>query len=313
MIAFRASWGTGFRAPSLAQVGLGPSQESLFFSDSFGCADNIAYCATTDYKVVFAGNPRLKAEDTENYNFGVTLEPMEGLNIAVDYWDIQQDNKIDTAPFGFLYNQFCGVQNSPVCERGTPLPGDTLGPLLAVNSGFINIGAQSAHGVDVSMVYTTDVAGGALSVNFDYSHLLQFDREELNAAGTGFDTRPLKGEYQYPEHRWVLTGDFQHGDWGGYAAVNYVGEFEDTPDIDFDGVLDFDMNRSRTVDSFVTLNLQGRYTGFENTMIVIGLDNALDEDPPFAIGDGDTDLYGYVSSQHSPRGRFAYGKVTYTF
>ena len=37
--AFRASWGTGFRAPSLAQIGLGPSQESLFFSDTFGCAD----------------------------------------------------------------------------------------------------------------------------------------------------------------------------------------------------------------------------------------------------------------------------------
>jgi iron complex outermembrane recepter protein len=39
----------------------------------------------------------------------------------------------------------------------------------------------------------------------------------------------------------------------------------------------------------------------------------LDKEPPFAIGDGDTDLYGYVSSQHSPRGRFVYAKMTYTF
>ena len=38
-LAFRASWGTGFRAPSLAQIGLGPSQDSLFFEDTFGCAD----------------------------------------------------------------------------------------------------------------------------------------------------------------------------------------------------------------------------------------------------------------------------------
>ena len=38
-LAFRASWGTGFRAPSLAQIGLGPSQESQFFKDTYACAD----------------------------------------------------------------------------------------------------------------------------------------------------------------------------------------------------------------------------------------------------------------------------------
>lgn len=312
MLAFRGSWGTGFRAPSLAQIGLGPSQESLFFVDTFGCADNIVYCASTDYTVVFAGNPRLDAEESDNFNIGVTLEPADGLNIAVDFWDIQQDNKIDDASLGFLLNQ-CNVQNSTVCVRGTPLPGDTLGPLQSVNSGFINIGDQSVRGVDVGIVYSMDLAGGVLAVNLDYSHLLEFQRKELNASSTGFVTRQLKGEYEYPEHRWVLAGDWAISDWGVNLTVNYIGEFEDTPDIDFDGTLDYDENRSRTVDAFVTVNVQGRYTGFGNTTIVLGLDNALDEDPPFAVGDGDGDLYGYVQSQHSPRGSFAYGKVTYAF
>jgi iron complex outermembrane receptor protein len=61
------------------------------------------------------------------------------------------------------------------------------------------------------------------------------------------------------------------------------------------------------------LNLQARYTGFQNIELVLGADNALDEEPPFAIGDGDTDLYGYVSSQHDPRGRFIYGRMTFNF
>jgi outer membrane receptor protein involved in Fe transport len=87
----------------------------------------------------------------------------------------------------------------------------------------------------------------------------------------------------------------------------------DTPAIDFDGVLDFDSNTSRTVGSFTTLNLQGRYTGFDGLTIAVGIDNALDEEPPFAIGDGDTDLYGYVSGMHDPRGQFIYGKLTYRF
>jgi iron complex outermembrane recepter protein len=312
-LALRASWGTGFRAPSLAQIGLGPSQESLFFTDTYGCADNPAYCPATDYNIVFAGNPDLQPEESENYNLGVAWRPLEGLQLSVDYWDIEQEDKIDDVAFGYIYTQFCGVQDSTVCVRGTPLPGDTLGPLQSVNSGFVNIGEQSVTGIDFSVLYSTPLAAGELTVGLDYSRLLEFEKVELNADGTAFVRRELTGEYEFPEDRFVLTGDWSTQDWGLFGAVNYIGEFEDTPDIDFDGTLDYDTNRSRTVDAFITVNFQARYTGFEGLTIAVGLDNAFDEKPPFAIGDGDGDLYGYVSSQHDPRGRFAYGKVTYRF
>jgi len=306
-LAFRASWGTGFRAPSLAQVGLGPSQESRFFLDTYGCADNTAYCATTDYNLVFAGNPNLEAEESESWNFGVGWEPTASLTLSLDYWDIKQENKIDEAPFDYLYTTFCNDQQSDICIRGTPLPGDTLGPLLRINTGFINIGEQSVSGVDLAADYASDLAGGTLSVGLFYSYLLSFERVELNDTGSEFITRELAGKYEYPEHRWTLTGDWTSGDWGFYAALNYVGEFED-----LGGTLDYDADW-RTVSDFMTLNLQLRYSGFRNTQISLGIDNALDEKPPFAIGDGDTDLYGYVSSQHDPRGAYVYGKVTYTF
>ena len=312
-LAFRASWGTGFRAPSLAQIGLGPSQESQFFVDTYGCADNPTYCASTDYNILFSGNPDLQPEESENFNIGVAWKPIEGLEMSVDYWDIQQDDKIDEVAFGFLYTQFCGVQDSTVCTRGVPLPGDTLGALQTINSGFINIGSQSVNGVDLSVHYNMGLAGGELSFGLDYSRMLEFQKVELNADGTGFVERDLTGEYEYPEDRFVLTGDWSTDAWGINAAVNYVGSFEDTPDIDFDAILDYDTNKSRTVGSFTTLNLQARYTGFEGLTLALGLDNALDERPPFAIGDGDTDLYGYVASQHDPRGRFLYGKATYSF
>jgi iron complex outermembrane receptor protein len=312
-LAFRASWGTGFRAPSLAQIGLGPSQESQFFVDTFGCADNPTYCAATDYNIVFAGNPDLEAEESENFNVGVAWKPTDSWLFAVDYWDIKQENKIDEVNFGYLFQQFCGVQDSDVCVRGAPLPGDTLGPLQSVNSSFINIGEQTTNGVDVSVHFRDSVMGGELFVGLDYSRMLEFKKRELNADGTSFVTRDLTGEYEYPEDRFVLTGDWGFDVWGVRATLNYTGSFEDTPDIDFDGVLDFDSNKSRTVGSFTTLNLQGRYTGFEGLTIAVGIDNALDEEPPFAIGDGDTDLYGYVSGMHDPRGQFIYGKLTYRF
>ncbi len=56
------------------------------------------------------------------------------------------------------------------------------------------------------------------------------------------------------------------------------------------------------VGQFTTLNLQARYTGIEHVKLLVGVDNVFDEKPPFAIGDGDTDLYGYVQNVHNPRG-----------
>lgn len=316
-LALRASWGTGFRAPSLAQVGLGPSDESQFFADTFGCADNSVYCGVLDYTIRFAGNPDLDPEKSENFNFGVAWQS-DAFTATLDYWDIKQEEKIDELPFGLVYQAECNDQNSPICERGAPLPGDTLGPLERIHSTFINIGEQSVSGIDLAGYFNIGVAGGQLVLGLTYSHLLDFERVELSPSGDTLLSRELTGEYEYPEDRAMLTADWGTDKWGVFANVNYIGEFEDTPDIlpigeAPDGVLDYDQVTTPKVDAFTTLNLQFRYTGIENMKFLLGIDNVLDEDAPFAGGDGDTDLYGYVQSQHSPRGRFWNVKAIFDF
>lgn len=312
-LALRASWGTGFRAPSLAQVGLGPSQESQFFVDTFGCADNPAYCTPLDYTLIFAGNPNLEAEESESLNVGVAWKPSERIELTLDWWDITQENKVDEAPFGFLYQASCSTQTSTVCLRSAPLTGDTLGALQSINTTFENIGEQNASGVDLGAYWASDLPLGTLTLGLNYSRLLKFERVELNSAGTGFVTRALEGEYEYPEDRATLTADFGTDIWGVYALVNYIGSFQDAPDADFDGVLDYDTVDTRNVGSWTTVNLQLRYTGIPNTQLLLGVDNVLDEDAPFAIGDGDTDIYGYVQNVHNPRGRFWNAKAIYRF
>ncbi len=309
-LAFRASWGTGFRAPSLAQVGLGPSQESRFFTDSFGCADNTLYCAPTDFNITFTGNPNLKAEESDSINLGVSWEN-EGFAASLDYWDITQDDKIDEA-IGFTYQAECNNQASTICIRGTPLAGDTLGPLQFINATFDNINQQSAKGLDLETSYRFNVGGGTLSFSLAYSKLLKFERVELGPNG-GFITRDATGEYEYPEDRATLSGDWNHDKWGLFAAVNYIGSFQDLPDSNFDTVPDYNEFDTRSVGAFTTVNLQGRYNVNDSMKILVSVDNALDEAPPFAIGDGNNDLYGYVQGVHNPRGRFWSAKAVFTF
>jgi outer membrane receptor protein involved in Fe transport len=312
-LAFRASWGTGFRAPSLAQIGLGPSQDSAFFPDTFGCLDNPVYCVATDYVIIFSGNPNLKPEKSETYNVGVAFKPSNDLELTLDYWSIKQKDKIDRVPVGFLFNSSCSTQISTVCVRGTPLPGDTLGPLQTVATTFVNIDEQLLDGIDLGGYYAFDLAAGKLGFTLNYTRLLKFDRVELNAAADAFVTRPLAGEYEYPKDRATLSADWGNDRWGVYASLSYVGPFQDTPDSKFSGVLDYDTVTTPDVASFTTLNLQFRYTAIEHVKLSFGLDNALDRRPPFAAGDNDTDVLGYVQSQHSPRGRFWNAKAIYKF
>jgi iron complex outermembrane recepter protein len=303
-LALRTSWGKGFRAPSLAQIGLGPSQSSQFFNDTFGCAVNPTFCVPTDINLVFSGNPDLKPEKSHSFNAGVAFKPRSDVELTLDYWDILQNNKIDQVPTGFLYTNNCNVQTSTICTRGAPLPGQSLGPLQTIATTFVNIGEQTASGVDLGGYYGFEAGPGRVTLGLQYSHLLKFERVELNTAGTAFVRRALEGEYEYPEDRALLSADWSQQNFGVYANLAYVGPFEDTPDFDFDTVLDYDTHESRKVGSFTTLNLQFRYSGIKNTRLMLGIDNAFDEKPPFAIGDGDSDVYGYVQSQHSPRGRF---------
>jgi outer membrane receptor protein involved in Fe transport len=141
--------------------------------------------------------------------------------------------------------------------------------------------------------------------------LLEFERVELGPDGS-FVTRDLTGEYEYPEDRAGLTADWDHEKWGVFAALSYVGAFQDLPDSNFDTVPDYE-NDTRDVGSFTTLNLQGRYNFTDKIKFLLSLDNALDEEVPFAVGDGNNDLYGYVQSTHNPRGRFWSARAIFNF
>ncbi|MFT5789672.1 MAG: iron complex outermembrane receptor protein, partial [Shewanella sp.] len=94
-ITARGSWSTGFRAPSLAQIGLGPSRESSFFIDTYRCTADAVDCEALDYNTEFAGNSDLDAEESETWNAGIIWAPTEKFDIGFDVFSITQDNKID--------------------------------------------------------------------------------------------------------------------------------------------------------------------------------------------------------------------------
>lgn len=298
----RASFGQGFRAPSLAQIGLGPSQESVFFTDTYRCptpdAGNPA-CAATDYTIVFRGSEGLQPEESETFNLGFVWQITDELDVTADIWSITQDNKIDKNDYENVYAAECNNQNSAICVRLAPLPGQTLGELSRLYNSYVNVSSQEATGLDLSTSYRMTLQDmGQVRFSFDWSYINKFEKN-------GFD---YAGEYNYPQHRWLASADWSHGDWGVIASLSYTGEFED-----YAPPAEMESTTTRSVSAQALLDIQGRYNLNDKTTLTLGINNALDEDPPFAIGDGDADLYGYASRVHNPRGQYIYGKVSYRF
>lgn len=303
-VTIRGSWAQGFRAPSLAQIGLGPSQNSTFFVDTYRCEATGLDCDALDYNTEFSGNDQLDAEESESWNVGVIWAPSEGWGLSVDIWNITQDNKIDQENFGDLYNATCNDQSSTVCVRLPAQNGEALGVLDLIHSSFVNVSSQEAGGIDTSINYTTSFEGyGDFKFNVEWAYLDTFEKDDLEYIG----------EYGYPEHRWIASTNWSNDDFSANLNISYTGEFEDTPDIDFDGALDFEDNQSRMVDSQILVDVQGSYHFSDNLRVSIGVNNLLDEEPPFAIGDGNSDLYGYAQGTHNPRGRYLYTKVSVSF
>ena len=298
----RASFGQGFRAPSLAQIGLGPSQESIFFTDSYRCpvqdVGNPA-CASTDYTIVFVGGEGLQPEESETFNLGAVWQVTDEFDITADIWSITQDNKIDKNDYENVYNAECNNQSSTICVRLAPLPGQTLGELSRLYNSYVNVSSQEATGLDLSTSYRLTLQDmGLIRFNLDWSYISKFEKNGIDYAG----------EYNYPQHRWLASADWTYGDWGIMTSLSYIGEFED-----YAAPSEVETTTTRTIDSQMLLDIQARYNVSEKLQLVLGMNNALDEDPPFAIGDGDADLYGFASKVHNTRGQYVYGKVTYRF
>jgi len=306
-LMLRASWGTAFRAPSLVQTGLGATNESPTLIDSVRCPLTGAEldCGSSEYIANFSGNPDLQPEQSESINLGGVWQINDNMNIGLDYWNYDLTDVIDKDTQGLL------VQEAKLFAATGQLMGDVIvrepqtvgeaaagipGRISFINDSFFNVGSRKTDGFDFDYSYVRDIESlGKFKFGLDWTHVLSFDEKKTPTS----QTEDLNGEYRRPEDRWSTSLDWARGDWGATARVIYIGEFKDNKDL----------GKTRTVNSMTTLNLQARYMGIQDTLITVGMDNVFDQKPPYSA----SEFQGYEFTTHSPRGQFAYAKVTLTF
>jgi iron complex outermembrane receptor protein len=211
----RGSVSTGFRAPSLHQ---------RYFSSTFtdfiaGEAADIKLAPNESELARLVGIPKLKEEESINYSVGFTWNPRPTLDLTVDAYQIDIDDRI-VLTGGFTSDD--------------PDIGDILAAQNLVEARFFtNAIDTQTRGLDVTLGHRRNLAGGQLAT----TAALNLNETEVKRINTApglagkediyFNTRErLFVEGSAPKTKGALAFDYGRSSWNGGVKFVYWGELE---------------------------------------------------------------------------------------
>ena len=272
-IRFRGTRSRDIRAPNLFE---------LFAGATSGLANYIPPAPFLQQggtrATLGGGNANLKPEVANTLSFGVVVQPVSGLNISVDYYDIDLNQAIQPRTLQDILGE-CASSNfaSPVCANitleggGSPTPAILNSPrdIETIFAGPVNLAFLRTKGIDIETNYTIPLSSGQLRFGASANVLLSFKSQ------TG-STAPLVSQAGYidiqrsvllqnaiqPKLRGTLSAAYKsNGGFGLFLQGRYIGKLKqgEVPgltlgrqtfafvDKEINPVMYVDMNLSQTI------------------------------------------------------------------
>ena len=317
-VLFRASWGKGFRAPSLLDL-YAPQTTGVTppgLSDPLRCptTGNGNDC-NTQFTNLNGGNPTLKPEESTNRTIGFVFEPTNNVSLALDYFRITLEetivNGIPAATILTGLDRFGFLVLRGAVQPGFPgLPG----PITQITQTNINLGLTKIAGFDVDARWRIPAeTWGAFTVGLNGTYFDKFDTQNLDGSFTGnVDQTNVNTGGLIPRWKHYLSVGWSGQAWSASIAQNFQGDYYDLAGT-FENTAVAGWG-PRKVGRYITYDTQATYRGVKNLEFTFGIRNLLNEDPPYTNAGGQVYFQGgYDPGYADPRGRFYYGRVTYRF
>jgi iron complex outermembrane receptor protein len=288
--SLRASASSSFRAPSIFQRdGGGTSLNNM--TDPLGGTSFAAARAS--------GNPDLVPEESTAFNIGISFEPVDDLSIEMDYWSFDFTNLIIQENFQAILN--AEPQNPDrVVRAGDPLNG----PVLQVNTTYVNASSLETSGLDIVTSYKIDTDVGTFSPNFTATYILAYDLVDPQAGkidGAGVRNNGNIG-VSSPELRANLGLNWKHENYSANIFARYIDSYKD------DANAFIEIKSQLTWDAQFNIDLGGLLETDAAYVLTFGGINLTDEKPPQVFTAG-----GFDSKVHDPRGRQVYARLAIEF
>lgn len=302
--AMRGSVSNNFRAPSLAQ-------ESYSFTvTDYGNGGALAQVLTTPANGAIAhalGAHNLRPEKARNLSLGFTAQPLDALDMSLDFYQIMVDKRI------------------VLSER---LSGDGLAALLQNQFGITNVQGVNfftnavntrTRGVDLVMSWHHELAGGdfklteASSYNTTKVRSVAPTPPEILALGAGASLFGVQAENiltsAAPRRRDVLTANWADSRWSLLGRVTRHGTT--TRVFDFGG----GFTPMQTYAARWQLDAEVEYKATPQLSVAVGGQNLTNQYPTRSIAD--ISYFGNfpydVLSPIGMNGAYYYARMRYTF
>lgn len=307
---FRASYGKGFREPSLPELN---SPQTYGTSATF--VDPVTK-VNNQFNITTGGNPNLKPEKSEQASVGFVLDPVQGVSIQVDYWRIGVKDLVTT-----LAPQFIVAQAAAGNATYTGLvQRDSAGNITNIQSTNLNAGSLKTQGIDVDLrwLIAKTVNYGTFSTHLNGTYLTKYDEKlpdgtiqpsiaaTIDANGNALNAVSAGGIIFRWKHQ--LTFDWKFRDYALGVTQNFQSGYKDAARADSDTGTD-----AQHVGAFSTWDLQGAYTGVKNLTLRTGVKNLFNRAPPQIIGLGNYFQTGFDPTYYDAHGATGYVSANYKF
>lgn len=317
-LLLRASWGQGFRAPSLADL-YSPNQTGVTpagLNDPRRCGPglpNDPNSCQTQFAILTGGNAGLSPEKSDNTTVGLVFEPTNNISMTFDFFKVDLQNTIANGiPAAVILGDLAQYGN--LVTRGAPTPGfpNVPGPITLINQTNINSGRTKLQGFEIDWKFGLPASDlGKFTVGLAGTYFDKFDGQNPDGSYTSaIDTPNVNTSGIIPRWRHYLTLNWAKGPWSTTLAQSYQSDYVDI----LGNFQDPAVDQPRTVPAYILYDLQTTYSGFKNLKLTLGVRNLLDKDPPFTNTGGTVSFQaGYDPQYGDPRGRFIYGRMAYSF
>ncbi len=273
-LMLRASWGRGFRAPSMSDLYTAPGWSVEVVRD---CPPPHG-CAAEEVWVLSGGNPSLSPERSESWHLGLVWSSGERFELTLDYYDIEVRDAIQTYSAQALLNlEYAGL---PLPD-GTAVSRDAWGGITEVHSTLANVSRLQTRGIDLTLTGRWRLHAGHLVSRLAWVHVLEYDYQlapELESKDYAGTWSAAVGPA--PDDRVQASLAWRWRDYGLSWLVDYIDGMEATP---------------RDIDSWTAHTLTFTWDTPWNGRFAMGARNLFDEDPPIDLEvEADYTLFYYL-------------------
>jgi iron complex outermembrane receptor protein len=303
---FRASYGTGFRAPTLVDLW---TPQTLGTSEAFN--DPATGQTGLQVNALSGGNPKLTPEKSKQYSVGTVWQPTNNASVGVDWFRIKVRDIISTPSAQEIVSRF---RAGDAAYAGlVTLKGNEIDSIISILS---NNGDATVQGVDIFGNYRLHLDGmGRVDFALNSTYMSKFDQSSADGTvshkvGSMVDEagNPVIGAQNGGVVlRWKgqVSATWTTGPWALTLMDNFRSGYEVGHDLNDNRVF---IGRESIFDANIA------YKGIRNLTLAVGAKNLFDKQPG-TIGTAVTNQFqsGYDINQYDPRGRFVYVTASYKF